>query len=79
MITTTLTDGRLKHKLDNWTGYQTPGEPISKTKWYRDDFKYHTINGYSVIKDNVGRVTCTCKGYYFRKNCRHTKEILNGV
>ena len=30
MVTTTLPDGRLKHVLDNWTGFQNPNEPITK-------------------------------------------------
>ena len=48
---------------------------ITKTKWKRTDFEYHMINGYSVIKDNLGRVKCSCKGFHFRKNCRHVKEL----
>ena len=75
MDTITLKDGTLQHKLEGWIGLQNPNEPITKTKWKRTDFEYHTINGYSVIKDNVGRVTCTCKGFHFRKNCRHIKEL----
>ena len=75
MDTITLKDGTLQHKLEGWIGLQNPNEPITKTKWKRTDFEYHTINGYSVIKDNVGRVTCTCKGFYFRKNCRHIKGL----
>ena len=44
---------------------------------YKKDFEYYMINGYSVIKDNLGRVKCSCKGFHFRKNCRHVKELGN--
>ncbi len=76
MNTITLSDGSKQHTLPNWIGIQAKGDSMVKTKWRRTDFEYHTINGYKQIKDNRGRVTCTCKGFYFRKNCRHTKEIV---
>ena len=75
MITTILKDGTKEHNLPNWIGIQSPGDPMTKTKWRRLDFEYHSINGYSQIVDNRGRVSCTCKGYFFRKNCRHIKEV----
>jgi hypothetical protein len=75
MVTKTLDDGTIQHTLDGWIGIQQPNEHIHKTKWHRTDFEYHTINGYSVVKDNMGRITCNCKGYHFRKNCRHIKEL----
>ena len=75
MDTITLTDGSKQHTLNGWIGIQSPNESITKTKWKRTDFEYHMINGYSVIKDNLGRVKCSCKGFHFRKNCRHIKEL----
>ena len=75
MNTIILDNGIKQHTLEGWIGIQQPNEPMTKTKWKRTDYEYHTINGYSVIKDNVGRVTCTCKGFHFRKNCRHIKEL----
>ena len=78
--TTTLTDGRLKHKIEGWTGYQNPGEPMTKTKWLRDDMEYHEIQGsnsiYIVTRDKTGRINCECKGFQFRKRCKHILEIL---
>jgi len=83
MITTTLPDGRLKHKIDNWTGYQNPSEPMTKTKWYKDDTKYWEVKGssdttYIVSRNEYGNMTCECIGYRYHKRCKHITEIKNG-
>ena len=78
MKTTTLPDGRLKHTLEGWIGIQNPNQSIIKTKWRRTDTQYWTINGYTVTRNNEGIMTCQCKGYKFRKNCRHIMEAKNG-
>ena len=78
METTTLPDGRLKHTLEGWIGIQNPNQSITKTKWRRTDTQYWTINGYTITRDNEGKMTCECKGYRFRKNCRHITEAKNG-
>ena len=78
MITKTLKDGTIQHTLDNWIGIQQPNESMAKTKWLRTDIEYYNINGYTQMRNSVGNLTCTCKGYIFRKSCRHIKEI-NGV
>ena len=75
MKTITLKDGTLQHTLTNWIGIQKPNQPMTKTKWRRTDYEYHSIGGYTQIIDNLGRITCNCKGYHFRKNCRHIKEL----
>ena len=78
--TTTLPDGRLKHKINGRTGYQNPGESMVKTKWLRDDVEYHEIQGsnsiYIVQRDKGGRISCECKGFQFRKKCKHILEIM---
>ena len=78
METTTLPDGRLKHTLEGWIGIQNPNQSITKTKWRRTDTQYWTINGYTITRDDEGKMTCECKGYRFRKNCRHITEAKNG-
>ena len=78
METTTLPDGRLKHTLEGWIGIQNPNQSITKTKWRRTDTQYLTINGYTVTRNNDGKMTCECKGYKFRKNCRHIMEVKHG-
>ncbi len=78
METTTLPDGRLKHTLEGWIGIQNPNQSITKTKWRRTDTQYWTINGYTVTRNNDGKMTCECKGYKFRKHCRHITEAKNG-
>ena len=78
METTTLPDGRLKHTLEGWIGIQNPNQSITKTKWRRTDTQYWTINGYTITRDNEGKMPCECKGYRFRKNCRHITEANNG-
>ena len=75
MITKTLDNGTIQHTLTNWIGIQQPNEPMTKTKWRRTDVEYHNINGYTQMRNSVGNFTCTCKGFYFRKNCRHIKEL----
>ena len=77
MNTITLPNGNKQHTMKNWIGIQLPNTPMTKTQWRRTDYEYYTINGYSVTKDNMGRVSCTCKGYHFRKSCRHIKEVTN--
>ena len=44
MNTITLTDGSKQHTLNGWIGIQLPNDSITKTKWKRTDFEYHTIN-----------------------------------
>ena len=75
MITTTLSDGTLQHTLDGWIGIQNPNEHIHKTKWRRTDIEYYDVNGYTQMRNSIGNLTCTCKGYIFRKSCRHIKEL----
>ena len=83
MNTITLKDGRLKHKIDGWTGYQNPNEPITKTKWFKDGVKYWEIKGskntYIVKVDNRNLLECECLGFTFRKNCKHIKEVVKKV
>jgi len=70
-----LSGGKQKHTMKGWIGYTNPNEGLNKAKWYRTDFTYHTINGYSVTEDNTGKISCNCKGFYFRKDCKHIKEV----
>ena len=77
MHTITLKDGSKQHTLDGWIGIQPPNTTMVKTKWRRTDMEYFNVGGYTQIRNQMGSVTCTCKGYHFRKNCRHIKEILN--
>ena len=79
MTSTILADGRIKHRLDNWTGYQNPDESMIKTKWYKDGVKYWEVKGsqtYLVTKNESGKMNCECKGFMFRKKCKHITEIL---
>jgi hypothetical protein len=79
MTSTTLTDGRIKHEIPGWVGYQSPGQSMLKTKWFKDGVKYWEVEGsqtYLVTKDTMGKMNCECKGFMFRKKCRHITEIL---
>jgi len=82
MISTTLTDGRVKHTTPGWVGYQNPGEPMTKTKWLKDGVKYWEVkssiskNTYLVTRNISGKIECECKGFMFRKMCKHISEIL---
>ena len=78
MHTITLVDGTKQHNMDNWIGIQNPNEPMTKTKWRRTDVEYFNINGYTQMRNSIGNLTCTCKGYHFRKKCRHIDEVNNG-
>lgn len=77
MITTTLQNGSKQHQIDGWIGIQKPNQPMMKTKWRRVDSEYYEINGYSIMRIN-GKLQCECKGYIFRKNCKHIKSIEGG-
>ena len=72
-----LTGGRQKHTMEGWIGYSEPNEGMNKTKWRRTDMEYHNINGYTQMSNSIGNFTCTCKGYIFRKNCKHIKELCS--
>ena len=50
------------------------GEPMVKPN-ARTDMEYHNINGYTQMRNSIGNFTCTCKGYIFRKKCRHIEEL----
>ena len=80
MNTITLPDGRLQHTTGKWIGIQNANEPITKTKWRRTDIEYHEIQGsnstYVVTRDSDGKINCQCKGFQFRKKCKHILEIL---
>ena len=75
MNTITLSDGSKQHTLPKWIGIQGVGEPMTKTKWRKTDVEYWEINGYTLSRNNVGNITCECKGYIFRKKCRHIEQI----
>jgi len=75
MNTIILKDGSKQHTIRNWIGIQAKGEPMVKTKWRRTDVEYHNINGYTQMRNSIGNLTCTCKGYIFRKNCKHIKGL----
>ena len=75
MNTITLSDGSKEHTLPNWVGIQAKGEPMVKTKWRITDMEYYNINGYTQMRNSIGSFTCTCKGYIFRKKCRHIEEL----
>ena len=46
---------------------------------FRDDMKYWEVQGskttYIVTQNSVGTFSCECKGFQFRKKCRHIDEI----
>ena len=83
MNTITLKDGRLKHRIDGWTGYQNSNESMAKTKWYKDGVKYWEVKGskntYIVKANENNLLECECLGFIYRKNCKHIKEIVNKI
>tara|TARA_Y100001963_G_scaffold44970_1_gene63266 strand:- start:699 stop:980 length:282 start_codon:yes stop_codon:yes gene_type:complete len=85
--TITLPDGRLKHKIEGWTGYQNPGESMTKTKWFKHGTKQWEIKSsskskpgvvysYTVLKDNLNKFSCTCLGFRYKKKCKHITEVV---
>ena len=75
MNTITLSDGSKQHTVNGWVGIEPPNSSIVKTKWRRTDIEYFNINGYTQTKNKMGSLDCTCKGFYFRKKCRHIEEL----
>ena len=74
-----LSDGIMEHTMEGWIGIQQPSTTMAKTKWRRTDVEYYEINGYTQTRNGVGKLTCQCKGFQFRKKCKHITEILNEV
>ena len=74
-----LSGGKRKHTMEGWIGYSNPNEGMNKTKWRRTDVEYYEVNGYEITRNNVGKLACQCKGYIFRKNCKHITEIEEGL
>ena len=90
MNTITLKDGRLKHTTGDWIGIQNPGEPMTKTKWRKKGMKYYEVKSaskskpgvvytYTVIKDTIGNMSCSCLGYRYHKDCKHLTEVTDEV
>tara|TARA_R110002110_G_scaffold3735_1_gene19295 strand:+ start:193 stop:432 length:240 start_codon:yes stop_codon:yes gene_type:complete len=75
MNTIILSDGTLQHTLDGWIGIQNPNEHVTKTKWRKTNYQYWEINGYTITRTDSGKMSCECKGYFFRKKCRHIEEV----
>tara|TARA_R110001583_G_scaffold835_3_gene7680 strand:+ start:303 stop:542 length:240 start_codon:yes stop_codon:yes gene_type:complete len=75
MNTIILSDGTLQHTLDGWIGIQNPNEHVTKTKWRKTNYQYWEINGYTITRTDSGKMSCGCKGYFFRKKCRHIEEV----
>ena len=73
--TTTLPNGNIQHTIDGWIGIQSPDEPMTKTKWRRTDYTYWEVNDYTVTRDTTNHYSCECKGYIFRKKCKHIESI----
>ena len=88
--TITLPDGRLQHKTGDWIGIQNPDEPITKTKWRKKGMKNYEVKSpskskpgvvytYTVIKDTIGNMSCSCLGYRYHKDCKHLTEVTDEV
>ena len=90
MITKTLDNGTIQHTLTNWIGIQQPNEPMTKTKWRKKGMKYYEVKSpskskpgvvytYTIIKDTIGNMSCSCLGYRYHKDCRHLTEVSGEV
>ena len=84
--TITLSNGKLQHTSGDWIGIQNPDEPMTKTKWTKKGTKTWEIESasksksgvmytYTVTRDVVGNMSCSCLGYRYHKDCKHLKEI----
>ena len=86
-----LKDGRVKHTLEGWVGYQPIGKSIVKTKWINlnrpiseqwefeasDNSKKHGFVKWIVQSIN-GKLECDCGGYRWQRQCKHTKKVMDG-
>ena len=83
MNTTILSDGTIKYRTDDWTGYRNPSEPMTKTKWYKDGIKYWEVKGsngtYIVSVGPTDLLECECLGFLYRKKCKHLMEVVNKI
>ena len=81
-----LPNGNLQHTIDGWIGIQSPDEPMTKTKWTKKGTKSWEIESaskskpgviytYTVIRDVVGNMSCSCLGYRYHKDCKHIKGL----
>jgi len=64
--------------LENEAHWDAIVDSYDKSKKEKENSKIvHKVLNYIVTEDN-GNFTCTCKGFMFRKNCRHVKHIRDG-
>ncbi len=94
MKTIKLKDGRLKHTLPGWIGYQAVGDTMVKTKWTNlnrpvsEEWEFEASDrskkaGFVkwIVQSINGKLECNCGGFRFRRQCKHTNKIMdeNGV
>ena len=88
MKTIELKDGRKKHTLPGWVGYQPAGESIIKTKWINlnrpvtQEWKFEASekskkHGYKewIVQLVNNKLVCDCAGYRFRRKCKHSTQV----
>ena len=88
MKTIKLKDGRLKHTLPGWIGYQAVGDTMVKTKWTNlnrpvsEEWEFEASDrskkaGFTEWKVTLvnNKLMCDCGGYRFRRQCKHTKQV----
>ena len=91
MKTIKLKDGRLKHTLPGWIGYQPSNQPITKTKWINlnrpvtEEWKFEASDrskkaGFKnwIVQSINGKLECNCGGYRFQRQCKHTTKVMDG-
>ena len=90
MDTVTLSDGSKRHTLEGWVGIQPPDASMAKTKWRKTDYKYWEVKSaskskpgvvytYTVTKNTLGSMSCSCLGYRYHRSCKHIKGVLDEV